>query len=49
MSSIRGNVDIQQLQSSENLADLFTKALSILTFKKLVHKIEMRRLRDVTH
>jgi len=45
---MRGNVEIQQIQSSENLADVFTKVLPTSTFKKLVYKIGMRRLRDVT-
>ena len=44
----RGNIDIQQIRSSKNLAELFTKALLTSTFKKLVHKIGMHRLRDVT-
>ena len=41
-------VDIQQIRSSDNLANLFTKAMSTSTFKKLVHKIRMCCLRDVT-
>ena len=44
----RGNIDIQQIQLNDNLTNLFTKALLTSTFKKLVHKIGMRRLRDVT-
>ena len=39
-------VDIQQIRSSENLVDLFTKALPRTTFKKLINGIGMRRLRD---
>ena len=31
-----GEIDVQQIHSSENLADLFTKSLSTLTFKKLI-------------
>ena len=41
------DIDIHQVHSSNNLADLFTKALTTTTFKKLVNKIGMRRLRDL--
>ena len=37
-----GEIDVQQIHSSNNLADLFTKSLPTSTFKKLIHKIEMR-------
>ena len=40
-------IDVHQIRSSENLADLFTKALPSTTFAKLVHKIGMRRLKDL--
>ena len=43
-----GDIDVQQLRSSDNLADLFTKALPTATFKKLVNGIGMRRLKDVS-
>ena len=36
-----GEIDEQQIRSSNNLADLFTKSLSTSTFKKLIHKIGM--------
>ena len=36
-----GEIDVQQIRSSDNLADLFTKSLSTLTFKKLIYKIGM--------
>ena len=42
-----GKVDILQIRSSENLADLFTKSLPTSTFKKLTKKIGMRRLQDL--
>ncbi|KAJ9541904.1 hypothetical protein OSB04_028410 [Centaurea solstitialis] len=42
-----GDIDVQQIRSTENLADLFTKALPTSSFEKLVHKIGMRRLRKV--
>ena len=35
------------MSSSDNLADLFTKPLPTTTFKKLVHQIGMRRLKDL--
>jgi hypothetical protein len=37
-------IDVKQIRSSENLADLFTKALPTSTFEKLVYRIGMRRL-----
>ncbi|CAJ2646900.1 unnamed protein product [Trifolium pratense] len=40
-------VDIQYIRSSENVADLFTKALSTSVFKKHVRSIGMRHLRDI--
>ena len=42
-----GEIDVQQIRSSDNLADLFTKPLPTSTFKKLIHKIGMRRLKDI--
>ena len=42
-----GEIDVQQIRSNENLADLLTKALPTSTFEKLVQKIGMRRLRDL--
>lgn len=43
----KGDIKVLQVRSSENLADLFTKALPTATFKKLVHNIGMRRLKDL--
>ena len=37
-----GEIDVQQIRSNDNLADLFTKALPSTTFKKLVRKVGMR-------
>ena len=42
-----GEIDIQQIRSSDNLADLFTKALPAATFKKFLRQIGMRRLKDL--
>ena len=39
-----GEIEVQQIRSSHNLADLFTKALPTSTFEKLRYKIGMRRL-----
>ncbi|KAI5650341.1 hypothetical protein M9H77_36346 [Catharanthus roseus] len=36
-----GEIDVQQVRSCDNLADLFCKVLSIATFKKLICKIGM--------
>jgi hypothetical protein len=41
-----GDIDVKQIRSSENLADIFTKSLPTTTFKKIVHSIGMRRLKD---
>ena len=40
-----GEIDVQQIRSSDNLADLFTNALSTATFKKLVYHIDMRQIK----
>ena len=42
-----GEIDVQQIRSIDNLADLFTKSLPTSTFKKLIHKIRMRQLKDI--
>ncbi|KAL6337693.1 hypothetical protein AAG906_037286 [Vitis piasezkii] len=42
-----GEIDVQQIRSSDNLVDLFTKSLSTSTFKKLIHKIGMHQLKDI--
>lgn len=42
-----GEIQVQQVRSSDNSADLFTKSLPTSTFKKLTHQIGMRRLRDL--
>ena len=42
-----GEIEVQQIHSSDNLADLFTKALPTSMFEKLRYKIGMHRLRDI--
>nr|GFB09835.1 retrotransposon like protein [Tanacetum cinerariifolium] len=42
-----GDVIVQKVRSSDNQADLFTKALPTKTFKKLVHNTGMRRLNEL--
>ncbi|KAM3247265.1 hypothetical protein P3L10_009032 [Capsicum annuum] len=42
-----GDVNVQQIRYSENVADLFTKSYPITTFKKMVHKIRIQRFKDV--
>ena len=37
-----GEIDVQQIRTSDNLADLFTNALPTSTFRKLIYKIGMR-------
>ena len=43
----QGTIDVQQIRSSDNLADLFTKSLPKSSFERLVHEIGMRRFRDI--
>jgi hypothetical protein len=40
------DIDVQQIRSSDNVTDLFTKVLPTSTFNKLVHKIGMRQLKN---
>ena len=42
-----GEIIVQQIRSSDDLADLFPKALPTTTFKKLVHQIGMRHVKDI--
>ncbi|GKD00747.1 hypothetical protein Tco_1171021, partial [Tanacetum coccineum] len=42
-----GDIIVQKVRSSDNQADLFTKALPTTTFKKLVHGTGMRRLNEL--
>ena len=41
-------IDVQQILSFNNLADLFIKALLLTALKKLKYDIEMQRLRDLS-
>ena len=43
----KGDINVQSIRSTNNLADLFTKALPTATLERLVHSIGMRRLRDL--
>ena len=40
-------IDIKYIQSSKNSADLFTKALPTIIFRKHVHDIGMRHLHNM--
>ena len=42
-----GEIDVQQISSNDDLADLFTKALPSVTFKKLVRQVGIRQLKDL--
>ena len=42
-----GEIDVQQIKSNDNLADLFTKAMPSATLKKLVRQVGMRQLKDL--
>ena len=42
-----GEINVQQIRSSDNLADLFTKALPTSTFEKLRYKIGVCCLQDI--
>ena len=39
-------IEVKQIRSSDNVADLFTKAFLSSTFKKLTYDIGMRRVCD---
>ena len=40
----KDDIDVRQIRSSDNPADLFTKSLPASTLEKMVHKIGMRKL-----
>ncbi|XP_048615708.1 uncharacterized protein LOC125588417 [Brassica napus] len=42
-----GEVQVVQVRSNDNSADMFTKSLLTCTFRKLTHQIGMRRLKDL--
>ena len=42
-----GEIDIHQVSSSDNLANLFTKSLSTAIFEKHVYEIGMRKLSNL--
>src|SRR5690606_17172200 len=42
-----GEIQVVQVRSSDNSADLFTKSLPTSTLKKLTYQIDMRRLKDL--
>ena len=41
------DVDVQYVRSSDNAADLFTKALPTTVFRKFIYEIGMRRLQNL--
>ena len=43
----KGDIDVHSIRSTNNPADLFTKALPTATFERLVQNIGMRRFRDL--
>ncbi|KAM3202195.1 hypothetical protein P3L10_029819 [Capsicum annuum] len=42
-----GDINVQLIRSSDNVADFFTKSPPIATFKKMVHKFRMQRFKNV--
>ena len=42
-----GKIDVQQIQSCDNFAHLFTLSLPNSTFGKLRHNIRIRRCKDM--
>ena len=42
-----GDIDVQQIRSCDNLADIFSKALPTRTFEKIVYSIGMRRFKEI--
>ena len=43
----KGDISVQQIRSSDNQADLFTKALPTATFENLVQKIGIQHFKDL--
>ena len=43
----KGEIEVQQIRSCNNLAYIFTKALPLTTLKKLRYDFGIRRLRDL--
>ena len=41
------DINVQQIRSTNNVTDLFTKYSPIATFKKMLHKIGMQKFKDV--
>ncbi|KAM1366041.1 hypothetical protein ACFX2F_044381 [Malus domestica] len=41
------NIEVKQIHSQDNLADLFTKSLPKFTFQKLIQGIGMRKLSEL--
>ena len=41
------DINVQQIRSSDNVVDLFTKSLLNATFRKMVHKLGMRRFKSL--
>ena len=44
-----GDIEVQQVRSSDNLADILTKSLPTSTFERLRNNIGMRRLKNILH
>jgi len=42
-----GDINIHQIRSCDNLADIFTKSLPSKVFEKLVLRIGLQHLRDI--
>ena len=42
-----GDINVQQIRSNDNVTNLFTKSLPTATFKKMVHKLGMRRFNSL--
>ncbi|KAK9141659.1 hypothetical protein Syun_011059 [Stephania yunnanensis] len=42
-----GEIDVKQIRSSDNLADLFTKVLPTTTFKRLTYGINLQKLKNI--
>ena len=41
------DINVQQIRSTDNVTDLFTKSSPIRTFNKMVYKIGMQRFKDI--
>ena len=42
-----GDINMQQIRASDNVANIFTKSLPIATFKRMMHKLGLPRFKSL--